>query len=223
MSDIREGSLEPGSERLPAGFWLQAGPFAILGAAALWLRARWDDLPARIPVHWNIHGQADRFVAHGSPAIATPLIVGVLACAVTLAIAVGIRRSSPRGPLRAPTLRVLLAAEYLVACICSAALLPSVTEGRLFVHFLVFTFAAVAALVVGTFIDLARMPLPMAPRNPNAWRAHFFYFDRADPALFVPKRHGFGYTINFGHRAALPLLAATLVLPLLALLFVGLG
>ena len=48
MSDIRQASLEHEPLRLPGGFSLQAGPFAILAIGALWLHRHFDELPARL-------------------------------------------------------------------------------------------------------------------------------------------------------------------------------
>ncbi len=56
-------------------------------------------------------------------------------------------------------------------------------------------------------------------RNPNAWHAGFIYYDREDPAIFVPKRYGLGYTFNFGHPLAMAMTLAILALPLLAVFF----
>jgi len=50
-------------------------------------------------------------------------------------------------------------------------------------------------------------------RNPPGWRG-FIYADRGDPALLVPKRYGVGYTVNFGHPAAIPLMALFALLPI---------
>ena len=38
--------------------------------------------------------------------------------------------------------------------------------------------------------------------NPNHWRLGIFYFNRQDPRLLVPKRRGFGWTLNFAHVTA---------------------
>ncbi|MET7419250.1 DUF5808 domain-containing protein [Dactylosporangium sp. NPDC005555] len=35
--------------------------------------------------------------------------------------------------------------------------------------------------------------------DPRAWRGGF-YVNPDDPAMFVPKRQGSGWTLNFGHR-----------------------
>ena len=38
--------------------------------------------------------------------------------------------------------------------------------------------------------------------NPNHWRLGIFYFNRQDPRLLVPKRRGFGWTLNLAHVTA---------------------
>jgi len=46
------------------------------------------------------------------------------------------------------------------------------------------------------------------------WSGGFLYNNPGDPALFVPKRFGLGWTLNFGHPQARLVLIATLLLPL---------
>ena len=46
------------------------------------------------------------------------------------------------------------------------------------------------------------------------WRG-FLYNNPDDPALFVPRRFGFGWTLNFGHRQAKLFIIAILLLVLL--------
>ena len=53
------------------------------------------------------------------------------------------------------------------------------------------------------------------------WSGDFFYNNPDDPAVFVPKRFGLGWTVNFGHPQGKLLLIGILLLPLvLALLTV---
>ena len=54
--------------------------------------------------------------------------------------------------------------------------------------------------------------------NPNHWRLGVFYFNRQDRRLFVPKRRGFGRTLNFAHVGAW-LIVGVIVLLLLSRLF----
>ena len=56
--------------------------------------------------------------------------------------------------------------------------------------------------------------------DPNKfWKWGIFYVNREDPKLFVPKRYGIGYTLNFGNRwswAVLTLILFAVALPLAA-------
>jgi uncharacterized membrane protein len=55
--------------------------------------------------------------------------------------------------------------------------------------------------------------------NPDCWKYGVFYFNRDDPALFVPKRFGLnlGYTLNFANRWSWVVLVVSL-LPAVALI-----
>jgi hypothetical protein len=215
MTDIRQASLEPGSsERLP-GPIAQVGPFAILALGALWLYRRFDELPARIPVHWNWQGRPDAFIPRTPLGAALPLLLGAVICALMLVMQRGIRRSAPRGAMRAPTIKMILAGEYFAAVLCCGALGASLTGGRLLWPLLAFALAGIAALLAYTMAVARRVPRE-PPRNPGAWHGGIFYADRNDPALLVPKRTGLGYTFNFGHPGAVVLTILVLLLPLLA-------
>jgi len=50
------------------------------------------------------------------------------------------------------------------------------------------------------------------------WYAGFFYNNPDDPAMFVPKRFGLGWTLNFGHPRARLFLITVLVLVLVLVL-----
>ena len=42
------------------------------------------------------------------------------------------------------------------------------------------------------------------------WRFRGMYFNRQDPALFVPRRNGSGWTVNFGRPQAVVFLGLVL-------------
>jgi len=213
---LSSSDIQPGiPERKPSAL-VQAGPFAILAAAFLWLRSHRDRLPEMMPVHWNARFEADSFVPRDSPAAALPLMVGLLVCLMLLAFQAGLRRSAPPSPLRASTLKTLLVGEYFSALVCCGVLAAMATEGRLLKPVLALSLLGVLALLALVWIGLRRIPREPV-RNPSAWRGGLFYVDREDPALFVPKRSGLGYTFNYGHPAALPLTLIFLVLPLAVL------
>jgi uncharacterized membrane protein len=53
--------------------------------------------------------------------------------------------------------------------------------------------------------------------DPKNWSG-FIYRSRIDTRMFVPKRRGFGVTINFGNRDAVIWFVVLLALPLVILL-----
>jgi uncharacterized membrane protein len=79
-------------------------------------------------------------------------------------------------------------------------------------------------LIVGIGILLAVLsyflptPTPRDNCTPDrCWRAGIFYVNRDDPTLFVPKRFGIGYTLNFGNPwswAMLALIGVVAVAPI---------
>lgn len=81
----------------------------------------------------------------------------------------------------------------------------------------------------GTFADYQRSN-PIFRDDDRYWSSGFLYNNPDDPALFVPKRFGLGWTLNFGHPQAklfiTVMIVAMLVLvivPPLAVTFLGGG
>lgn len=217
---------------LPGGWLLQLGPFGILAAAAIYLQQHWDRIPERFPVHWGTHG-ANRWASRTPAGVYTILCIGVGACAGIALIAYATRRgakqaaSSESQPgeenYRRATLRVLLLAEYFVACLMSYLSLTPLfgPPGHLFVPVVL---ALTLAFVLGTTMALARAGRRRTSTrdatDDRYWSGGMFYVNRNDPAILVEKRFGMGYTLNFGNRKAWLLLVAILLLifgPLLLL------
>jgi uncharacterized membrane protein len=75
-------------------------------------------------------------------------------------------------------------------------------------------------LVVATLPAMTRLNrLPVEPgdgrANAAAWRAGgLLYVDADDPAIWVPKAVGLGYTVNLGHRRGQLTLALLVLVPL---------
>jgi uncharacterized membrane protein len=64
-----------------------------------------------------------------------------------------------------------------------------------------------------------RQPLSAMFRDDDQyWSGGFFYNNPDDPAVFVPKRFGLGWTLNFGHPQARLFLIGILLLPLVVTL-----
>lgn len=213
MSDIREASLTHEAAHLPGGALLQAGPFVILAVAALWVRSRYDELPARLPAHWNASGEIDRWVARTPANAYGPVLIGAAMCALMLFLQLGIQYGAPRGGMQRTALRILLAVEYFMAFLFCGILGAMLTGGAMLTPVLALSVAATLLLLAVT-VAVARRAEPVRPNAGGQWRGGFFYVDPEDPALFVPKRWGIGYTLNYGNPRAVPVTLLILAVPL---------
>jgi uncharacterized membrane protein len=140
---------------------------------------------------------------------------------------------------RCAVLWALLATEYLVVMVAiQVSLLPLAAAAaggtpappRIapFVA-LILTFVVTVTVILARIgrgaARHARAPGGLAPRQPGAaslgdhspdrrWKAGIFYVDPDDPAIFVEKRFGIGYTLNFGHPMSWLILGVSILGPL---------
>ncbi|HEX6541118.1 MAG TPA: DUF5808 domain-containing protein [Ktedonobacterales bacterium] len=107
-----------------------------------------------------------------------------------------------------------------------------------YVIFLLVLFALLLAVAVGLFLPIGRSRTqpgsaadreftgPISRDDDRYWIAGIIYYNPDDPDALVPKRYGYGRTINFGHprgKVALLVLIGLILLPIvLAIFFPGL-
>ena len=236
---IREARLSDRDVPAPGGPLLQAGPFVLLGAMVIWLRAHWDSLPARIPTHFDLSGQAIAWTERSAVNVYGPLLSGLGMCLFLAALGQATaraRRVHATGPtadaearFRRTVLAVLLGGEYLAATTFVLVEVPVIggpawTLGLPAVLALAFLVIGVTALVRlgqggSRRVGAEAAGPPVGDRTPDsAWKWGVFYMNPSDPALLVEKRFGIGYTLNFGHRAAWVIVVVPLLIPLLLVL-----
>jgi uncharacterized membrane protein len=238
----RDAELAGRRTRLPGGVPLQSLPFALLAAVAGLLLLRWGSIPARFPVHWGVNGQPNGWADRTVAGVFGPVLTGVVICSLLLVVAWGITRWSRRpaatGPLAERGARfqrlmrwVLLAAELFFAAVIGwVALLPCLPSHdpeMTAAVILVLTLVGVAVLVVvlvragqgGSRLAISRLADGAAEESlgdrsaDHFWKAGLFYVNPDDPALFVEKRFGIGYTLNFGNLWAWVILSLVIVVP----------
>jgi hypothetical protein len=136
-SRSNESATEARWAQFSGGWLLHFGPFAVLGAAALFLHSRWQRMPvALFPFRGGFRGRPPGFILPTRETVYGPLVVAGIVCAALWIVSyIILRRAGARssGGDRAEetdslyrTLTLLLGCEYLLAVICSAAsgLLP---------------------------------------------------------------------------------------------------
>jgi uncharacterized membrane protein len=255
-ASVQEAEILRRKVELPGGWTLQAGPFAALAGAALYLRSRWAELPERFPVHWGFDGRPNGWANRSLAGVFGPLIIAAVIAAGMVLVA-WLRQRQPRtaGDAHAPAaaerrfrlamLWAMLASEYLLVLVCIwLSLLPlaAAAPGGLagppriapFVA-LILSFVVIVTIVLGRFGSAARLETrrdgvanrqsgaaPPGRRFPEScWKAGIFYVNPDDPAIFVEKRYGIGYTLNFGHPLSWLILGLSILAPLAVAVWVA--
>ncbi len=215
---VREAALGP-RPGLPGGFIAQAGPFLILFGAAAYLGFHWEDVPARFPTHWNLAGKPDGWTLKSVAGVFQGVSIGVVVCSMTLFTSYAVlhwtrlprvsgRDGQQARRVRHANLIAMLTSEYLIALLLAWTSVVSMFSdhaGNLRLP-LAFRVAPFALLIVGTLavrvmrvVGASDGP-PIGDTTPDSgWLFGKLYFNRADPALFVEKRMGLGYTLNLGN------------------------
>lgn len=251
-SAVREAPLRARPAQFPGGFRLQAGPFIMLGAAAVYLNQRWADIPARFPIHWDLNNQPNGWSFRTPAGVYGPLMEGGLVCLMMAGLAYGILRwthpvrisgagGEAESHFRRTVALVLIAVEYLIGIMFAGTSLLPLRPGPPPVAAMIalpLVFAAIVIVVLvrqgqgGSRTVAAAEVYPERDRRPESiakasarpigdrtadryWKAGLFYVNPDDPALFIEKRFGVGYTINFGRPASWVILAAIALLPVI--------
>jgi uncharacterized membrane protein len=227
-----EVDLSAAPERMPGGAMAPLLPLVWLLGLGIWATMNTARLPARLIVHWGLHGP-DRWVATTPQAVLALFALQGLACLVLAATAYGVlhwsRRISTSGPaassegqFRRQMVLLALTTEYLLAVLPVCMLLGAPQAAVrtwgvvLWITLIVFFIRLVRAGQGGSrVVDQTARAAPVGDRTDDAhWLGGMIYVNRADRALFVEKRMGIGWTLNFGSLWAWLLLAGVIAIPL---------
>ena len=203
--DVREAAVSADSDTLPPWFFLSLAPFLAPAVTALYLRAHWGQLPARIPVHFGLNGP-DRWADKSAASVYGVEVFGEGMMLVMMLIALGTFYGARTAPQRKVILKILVTLIYMLAAIISiigVQPLHGFAPGWVFVPVVAF----IAAAVVWSYgaVSDPRSPSDVTPDE--CWYLGQIYVNSQDPATFVQKRFGFGYTLNFGNARAWAILA----------------
>lgn len=241
---IREARVDSRNRRIPGGWATASGPFALLAACVSYLGTHWQEIPARLVLHWGAHGQPDRWVARSLGTVFLPILVAaVILLALTFIlygmahwlrpIYVGGLQGEHESRFRRTASTVLLVMEYWIAVLFSwlatRSLLPTSLQRPPAAIAMVAGLIAIVGAAVLMWLSQGgtRIPSPQRPDSDSTrpvgdrtedrfWKLGVFYFNRNDPSVMVERRFGIGYTVNFSH----PVAWVIILLPVLALIAV---
>ncbi|WP_326569323.1 DUF5808 domain-containing protein [Amycolatopsis rhabdoformis] len=224
--------------------WLWALPaLLVLAATIVSGIVRYPDLPATPTLHYTASGTPDRTAAKSVGSAFGVVFVQVAITALFLGIAYATPRFRPDLDPAHPRSSAaqhrryassLTRALLLFAACVNLTILATASQiwsrGTAFAILPVVLPTVVGALgLLGFALRYGqgghRLPTTPEPHrdaterdDDRFWKGGLLYVNRADHAVFVPKRFGIGWTLNFGHPLAVGgfvvLLAAVIVIPL---------
>src|SRR5215469_9327764 len=211
--EVRQAELSSQPSRASFSPWLWLPPFVAMAITAAYLQARYNELPLRFPVHWGADGQPNRWATREPLTVFAPLLMGAGMNLLMLGLAWMISRVSRNTIMRRVTVRLLEVLLYpLTFTFIVVALLPL---GLVVPMWVIpgFMLACGAGLIYWSYRQIAAPAIADAvpePQNDAYWKAGMFYYNPSDPAIFVAKRVGIGYTMNFASGWAWVVMALTL-------------
>lgn len=218
--------------RVPGGVAAVVAPFLILTAAFLYLLSKWESIPARFPIHWDMQGRANGWSDRSFEGIFGPLLIAfavlVLISGVIAAQAYTARRA-PVGSGLERRNRAMLAIPLIVMWIMAimfslAALTPVIVRnGRFPIPAFVLILIPIAGVAAGIWFAAraSAEPNDMPPDNtPNeCWKWGQLYYNPDDSSFMVEKRFGIGYTLNFARWQSWLMLGGMVAIPVAIVLF----
>lgn len=224
--------LTPPPSQHPSIVW-PALAAIVLAAATTVDVALYPSLPASIPVHFDVAGQADRWAEKSVWSVFGLLIIGAGVVVLLTALSIVATRYSARiqtddtaeqATLRTRVQRSMLTSllsqlSFVLALGISAIevtqrLIPGAAwaTGASAIAMVVLIMVVVIAAVVRGRVQLqpanVRNPLTLRPDavdDDQHWKGGLLYVNRDDPALVVPRRFGLGWTVNLGRPAGVAL------------------
>ncbi|GAA2334729.1 DUF1648 domain-containing protein [Streptomyces caniferus] len=239
---VTDTSLRTDPEAFPWLWSIPA--LLIVAATVVTSIVRYPSVPERLAVHFNASGIPDRFATKSVGSAFFPVFVQAGVTAMILVLAWFSFRARPELDPARPTdsarrhrrfsVRAVISLLVLAACVDLSMLAGAWpiwhTDQKLSPVLVLLPILVGLAIVVGVAVRTgqggSRLPAEGdgAPEGNTGvvrrdddryWHgAGSLYVNRADPALLVQKRFGFGWTLNFGNPRALLLFALIVGLPL---------
>jgi uncharacterized membrane protein len=208
-----------------------ATTIAAISGTTGYILGRAASIPPVLPVHFDDQGIADRFVSASYAIILVPVWIQ-LTLAIVFGAITGVllyRTRKTRSVVeseesRQERERMLVTAEAISLLAAIWVTFQGLLAIRLIMMWQlmccglggVYYQALVVCIVVSAIIGIRaavylQYPKPVVRQTEDVhWRFRGVYFNRQDPALFVPLRNGVGWTVNLGRPQAVLFLGVVL-------------
>jgi uncharacterized membrane protein len=215
--DVRYAELSPKPAPAEFSLWTCLPPFLWILGVGVYLQAHWGLVPERFPVHWGADGQPNGWATRNFQGVYGPLLMALFMDAFCLLFVIALLRLSRNTTMRHVTITTLLLLMYPVSfAFGMVGLLPLMTFPIWLIPVVTLTFAGGIIIWSARKIasPTARDVVP-EPAKDSYWKAGLFYYNPDDPAIFVSKRVGIGYTMNFANKMSWLVLVGFLLIALM--------
>lgn len=224
MEGVSAANLNGKAFGKPLSAWWFLSYLLIIAANAIVTVIKYPSLPNIIPTHYNINGVANKFAAKSYANLLSIPIVQLLMGALFFGIFIAILSAKTQyaggeisdGLSRGMRFKKIMAnflffigiAVLLLFVFIQLSILQIITNTVMFAVPMVFM-AGVILVVIILMIKVGQSGIRLKTSGKQIeqntvdtdenWIGGIIYCNRKDPSLFVEKRFGMGYTLNFGN------------------------
>lgn len=213
-------------------------PICVVIGLIIYTFFQYDLLPNQIPTHWGPNGEPDAFTEKNYFSAIQLLVVLLILQLTFLGIQIGMKNSGIRlsaTNIKASKKRQLASRKYTAWFLYYSTILLTVLF--VFLHLetihpnlfpshlsMILIIGFIFGNLLGTIVllvkvgssdknsDVLESDAIMDKDEDKYWKGGLFYFNRNDPSIFVEKRFGVGWTINFANPKAYFILFVPIIL-----------
>ncbi|WBW94710.1 DUF1648 domain-containing protein [Oceanirhabdus sp. W0125-5] len=218
-------------------------PILIITISSILIWINYDSIPNSIAIHWNIYGEADNWITKTPTSVMTAPIIQLFVTILVLFAHMTIcwskqqiDTSDPETSMKKDRIfRRRVSIFLFVIVLYSTFIISLFNLISLNIFNLNKTLTAVisisffivivcSGIYIAFFTGQGGSRLNLNSEKPNTsqsrnddkfWKLGVFYVNKNDPSIFVEKRFGIGYTVNFGNPLGIGVLIIIILLILI--------
>jgi uncharacterized membrane protein len=201
----------------------------------------YDTLPDRIPTHWNIQGQVDAWEEKSLASVLQMPIMQMFITGVMFFSYKMAERSKQQISSRNPelskeqnrlfrlrwsgytvVLNIAIVMLFTIVNFTSLNILKISSKTMIVIMLILIGFSLIGSIFMSLWTGQGGSRIKIKDKSEknedyndreddDHWKLGTFYFNPNDPALFIEKRWGVGWTINFGRPIAVVIFAAIIL------------